>query len=119
MLVWTARLAAVAVVLLLVLMASEGHGGGPAGWREWGYLALFPVGFSLCYLAALRWSRAGAMGAIACMIGSQLVIGRTFDATAYVIWALLCLPAVLLLLFHRPGEKPGRSASEGDHSGDT
>ena len=52
------------------------------------------------------------------MVGSQLVIGRTFDATAYVIWALLCLPAVLLLLFHRPGEKPGRSATEGDRSGD-
>lgn len=106
-LTWIARISSLAVVAVLMLMLTGESGAGPDGWREWAYLALFPVGFSLAYLAAWKWPRAGALAALACMALSQLVIWRTFDLEAYLAWAALCVPAVLFLLSKAFSGAPG------------
>ena len=96
-LTWAARLTSLGLVAVLTLALIAESAAGPSGWREWAYLGFFPVGFSIAYLAAWRWPRAGALFALACMFASQLVIARTFDLQAYIVWAILCVPALLFL----------------------
>ena len=95
---WIARLSALGVVLLLGTMTLGEWGSGPAGVREWAYLALFPLGFSVAYLLGWRWPLAGGWAALASMALSLLVIGRVFDPQAYAVWAMLCAPGVLYIL---------------------
>jgi hypothetical protein len=94
---WSAKLLATAVAGLLILVMFTESGNGPQGPREWAYLAFFPVGFSIGYL--LGWWRPllGGVVAIACMVASHFAIGRTYDAHAYLIWAVLCIPGVMLI----------------------
>ncbi len=101
LLTWTARVTSLGVIGALALVLTGENGGGPAGWQEWLYLALFPVGFSIAYLAAWKWPRQGALAALACMVLSQVVIWRTFDLQAYLVWAVLCIPALLFLFSAR------------------
>jgi cytochrome b561 len=91
---WIARIAALAVVAFLLMLAT-GEGGAPRGASEWLYLAFFPFGFSIAYLLGLRWPLHGGAASLACMALSLIVIGRTFDVQAYVIWGLLCVPGLL------------------------
>lgn len=93
---WIARLSSLLVVALLMVLVTGENGAGPEG-REWFYLALFPFGFSIAYLAAWRWPVAGGLAALACMLVSQWVIQRTFDFQTYLIWAVMCIPAILFL----------------------
>ena len=94
---WIARITSIPVILLLVLMVTGEEAAKPAG-AEWIYLALFPFGFSLGYLAGWRWPLWGGIISLACMAISQIVTGRVFDSTAYLIWAVFCVPGVLFIL---------------------
>lgn len=108
---WIGRLTGVlAIVPLLMILVGE-SGSGPAGAREWIYLALFPLGFSAGYLLGWRWPVAGGGLSLACMVASLIVINRTFGADAYLIWALLCVPGALLVLAGMMLREP-RSAPE-------
>ena len=74
-----ARLAGTAALVPLMLIAFGERGTGPAGPREWIYLALFPFGFSIGYLLAWRWPLLGGWMSLICMALSLIVIGRVFD----------------------------------------
>ena len=74
---WVARLAAIAALVPVLLILFGEPGSGPAGVREWVYLALFPIGFSIGYLLGWRWPLFGGCFSLACMVLSLLVIGRT------------------------------------------
>jgi hypothetical protein len=73
-------------------------GTGPAGLREWVYLALFPFGFSVGYLLGWRWPLLAGCVSLACMAASQVVIGRVFPVGPYLIWGVLSVPGVLYVL---------------------
>jgi hypothetical protein len=87
----------VALVPVLLILIGE-PGSGPASVREWVYLALFPLGFSLGYLLGWRWPLFGGCLSLACMALSLVVIGRTFDLRAYLIWGILSVPGILYVL---------------------
>src|SRR5262245_51405687 len=97
LMLWAARLGSIgAIVPLLMILVGE-PGTGPADVREWIYLAFFPIGFVFGYLIAWRWPVAGGVMSLACMAASLAVIGRTFPASAYLIWAALGGPAGLFV----------------------
>ena len=95
---WIARLGAVAAIVPLLMILVGEPGTGPAGLRGWVYLALFPLGFSLGYLIGWRWPIAGGCISLVCMIASLLIIGRSFPASAYAIWGALCVPGILYIV---------------------
>jgi hypothetical protein len=95
---WVARLTALAAIVPLLLILVGEPGTGPAGPAGWIYLALFPIGFSLGYLIGWRWPIVGGGISIACMVASLLLIGAGFPARAYVIWSILSLPGILYIL---------------------
>jgi hypothetical protein len=100
-LLWVARLAGLAAIVPLMLIVFGESGAGPQGLRAWVYLALFPFGFSAGYLLALRWPVFGGALSLACMVASQIVLGRTFGLEPYLVWTVLSLPAVLLIVAGR------------------
>ncbi|MEZ4379629.1 MAG: hypothetical protein R3B35_15235 [Gemmatimonadales bacterium] len=94
---WAARLGGLAAIVPLMLIVVGESGTGPDGVREWLYLALFPFGFSAGYL--LGWLRPllGGVLSLACMAASLALIGRGVDTQAYLVWGVLCIPAVLFV----------------------
>lgn len=97
---WIARISTIPVIILLSMMVVGGiveGEGRPVGFREWAYLALFPMGFTLSYVLGWVKPLAGGVTSLTCMVLSQLVIGRVFDFQAYVIWGALCVPGILLV----------------------
>src|SRR5690242_4727691 len=82
-LLWVARLAGLATIVPLMLIVFGESGTGPQGLRAWVYLALFPFGFSLGYLLALRWPVFGGVFSLACMVASLAVLGRMFGLEPY------------------------------------
>jgi hypothetical protein len=97
-LLWAARLAGTAVVVLLMLVVIRESGTGPSGVRECTYLALFPFGFSVGYLLGWRWPLVAGWVSLGCMAASQIVLGRVFPIGPYVVWGILSLPGVLYVL---------------------
>ena len=97
-LLWIARVSALAAIVPLMQIAFGEPGSGPSGPRETIYLALFPFGFSIGYLLGWRWPRLGGWLSLACMAGSLLVIDRNYDFSAYLYWAVLCVPGVLYVV---------------------
>jgi hypothetical protein len=97
-LLWIARLTAIAAIVPLMLIVFGETGSGPAGPREWAYLALFPFGFSAGYLLGWRWPLVGGCISLACMAASLVVIGRTFGIGPYIIWGVLCVPGILYII---------------------
>jgi hypothetical protein len=97
-LLWIARITGIAAIVPLMLIFFGEPGSGPAGAREWIYLALFPFGFAAGYLLGWRWPIAGGCLSLACMAASLMVIGRTFGLGAYLIWGMLCIPGILFVL---------------------
>jgi hypothetical protein len=95
---WIARLSAIAAIIPLMLIVFGESGSGPAGAREWIYLALFPFGFSIGYLLGWRWPLVGGCISLACMVASLIVIQRTFGLSAYLYWAILCVPGILYVI---------------------
>src|SRR5687768_12267862 len=95
---WIARLAGIAAIVPLMLIVFGEPGSGPAGAREWVYLALFPFGFSAGYLLGWRWPLLGGCVSLACMAASLAVIGRVFGLGAYLIWGALSVPGVLYVI---------------------
>ena len=71
---------------------------GPRDLRDWAYLALMPFGFAAGYL--LGWTRPALGGcfALTCMAASLVVAGSAFGWQAYLVWAVLCVPAVLFII---------------------
>jgi hypothetical protein len=92
---WIARLTGIAAIVPLMLIVFGESGSGPAGPREWLYLALFPFGFSAGYLLGWRWPLAGGIISLACMAASLVVIGRILGPGPYLIWGLLSVPGFL------------------------
>jgi hypothetical protein len=97
-LVWIARLGGIAAIVPLMLIVFGERGSGPAGVREWVYLALFPFGFAAGYLLGWRLPLVGGCVSLACMAASLIVIQRTFDWKAYATWGVLCLPGILYVI---------------------
>ena len=95
---WIARLAGIAAIVPLMLIAFGERGTGPSGWREWVYLALFPCGFSAGYLLGWRWPLFGGCISLASLVASLVVIDRTFDWGPYMMWGALSIPGVLYLI---------------------
>jgi hypothetical protein len=95
---WFARLSAIAVLVPILQILVGEPGTGPANVREWIYLALFPIGFSTGYLIGWRWPITGGTISLACMVLSLVVIGRSFGPSAYLIWAVLCIPGALYVV---------------------
>ena len=95
---WIARLGSIAALVPVLLILFGEPGTGPAGFREWVYLALFPIGFSIGYLLGWRWPLFGGCLSLACMALSLVVIGRTFDLRAYLIWGILSVPGIFYVL---------------------
>lgn len=95
---WVARLAGTLAIVPLMLAVFGESGSGPAGPREWAYLALFPFGFSLGYLLGWRWPLLAGCVSLGCLAASLVVIGRTFPPGAYLIWGILALPGILYVL---------------------
>ena len=95
---WIARLLGTAAIVPLMLIAFGEPGTGPAGPREWVYLALFPYGFSLGYLLGWRWPLLAGCLSLGCLVASLIVIGRVFSPGAYLTWGALGLPGVLYLV---------------------
>ncbi len=98
---WIAGISGMALVLLLLAMATGDDAGEPSGVAERVYLAFFPVGFSIGLL--LGWWRPllGGTISIACMVLSQVTmvaIGRVFPLSAYMIWGVLCVPGALFVI---------------------
>lgn len=109
-LLWLARLGGAAAIVPLMLIVFGESGTGPAGVREWVYLALFPFGFSAGYLLGWKWPLLGGRVSLACMALSLVVAGRLFGLQAYAIWAVLSVPGVLYLL---AGSKLRAAAAHG------
>ena len=97
-LLWIARLSGTAAVLPLMLIAFGEPGSGPAGTRDWVYLALFPFGFSAGYLLGWRWPLFGGSVSLACMATSLVVAGRIFEMRPYLIWGVLSVPGILYVM---------------------
>jgi hypothetical protein len=97
-LLWVARLGAIAALVPVLLILVGEPGTGPAGVREWVYLALFPIGFSIGYLLGWRWPVFGGCLSLACMAVSLIVIGRTFGLSAYLFWGILSVPGILYVI---------------------
>lgn len=97
-LLWIARWTGTAAIVPLMLIVFGEPGTGPAGLREWVYLALFPFGFSVGYLLGWRWPLLAGCVSLACMAASQVVIGRVFPVGPYLIWGVLSVPGVLYVL---------------------
>jgi hypothetical protein len=97
-LLWVARLGAIAAIIPVLLILVGEPGTGPAGIREWVYLALFPIGFSIGYLVGWRWPVFGGCLSLACMVVSLIVIGRTFGLSAYLYWGILSVPGILYVI---------------------
>jgi hypothetical protein len=97
-LLWSARLAGTFAVVPLMLIVFGEPGSGPAGAREWVYLALFPFGFSAGYLLGWRWPLLGGCVSLACMATSLVVTGRVFGWQPYLIWGALSVPGVLYVI---------------------
>jgi hypothetical protein len=97
-LLWIARLTAVAAIVPLMMIVFGESGSGPAGPREWIYLALFPFGFSAGYLLGWRWPLLGGCISLVCMAASLVVIGRPFAIEPYIIWSVLCVPGILYII---------------------
>jgi hypothetical protein len=95
---WVARLGAIAALVPVLLILVGEPGTGPAGIREWVYLALFPIGFSLGYLLGWRWPLVGGGLSLACMAASLIVIGRFIAWGPYLIWSILSIPGVLYVI---------------------
>jgi hypothetical protein len=95
---WVARLSALAALAPLMLIVFGERGNGPAGAREWIYLALFPFGFAAGYLLGWRWPLAGGCISLACLAASLMVINRTFALGAYLTWGVLSVPGVLYVI---------------------
>jgi hypothetical protein len=95
---WIARLAGIAAIVPLMLIAFGERGTGPSGAREWVYLALFPFGFSTGYLLGWRWPLLGGCLSLACLSASLVIIDRTFDWRPYLMWGVLSIPGVLYLI---------------------
>ena len=95
---WVARLSAIAALVPVLLILVGEPGTGPASAREWVYLALFPIGFSIGYLLGWRWPLMGGCLSLACMAASLLVIGRIIGLSAYVYWGILSLPGILYVI---------------------
>ena len=96
LLLWIARITALAALLPLFLVVT-GEGGEPTA-AEWVYLAFFPFGFSAGYLIGWRWPLVGGCVSLGCMAVSLLVTGRVFDWTTYMIWGVLSVPGVLYVI---------------------
>src|SRR5262247_4480494 len=92
LLLWIARLGATVAIVPLMLIVFGESGSGPAGAREWVYLALFPFGFSAGYLLGWRWPLLGGCVSLACMALSQVVIGRVLGWEPYLVWGMLSVP---------------------------
>jgi hypothetical protein len=97
-LLWIARLAGTAAVVPLMLIVFGEYGTGPAGVRDWVYLALFPFGFSAGYLLGWRWPLLAGCVSLACMAMSLVVIGRIFGVGPYLIWGVLSVPGILYII---------------------
>jgi|RhiMethySRZTD1v2_1073278.scaffolds.fasta_scaffold1892189_1 hypothetical protein len=97
-LLWIARLAAIAALVPLLQIAFGEPGEGPRDAREAIYLVLFPFGFGLGYLLAWRWPVFGGCMSLVCITTSLVVIGRVFDGQAYLIWAVVSVPGVLFVI---------------------
>jgi hypothetical protein len=97
-LLWIARLGAIAALVPVLLILFGEPGSGPAGIREWAYLTLFPIGFSVGYLLGWRWPLVGGCLSLACMVASLVVIGRTFGLSAYLYWGILSVPGILYVI---------------------
>ena len=97
-LLWIARLGAVAAIVPLLLILTGERGAGPSGAREWVYLALFPVGVSAGYVLAWRYPVAGGCFSLICLAVSLVVIGKTFPLGAYLMWGVLALPGLLFVV---------------------
>ncbi len=95
---WIARLTAIAAIVPLMLIVFGENGTGPAGPRGWIYLALFPFGFSSGYLAGWRWPIAGGAFSLACLVASLLVMNRMLPWQPYLIWGVLSIPGILYLV---------------------
>ncbi len=93
-----ARVTGIAALVPVLLILFGEPGSGPAGMREWVYLALFPIGFSIGYLLGWRWPVFGGCFSLACMAASLLVIGRTFGLSAYLYWGILSVPGILYVI---------------------
>ncbi len=114
MTLWVARLGATVVIVPLMLIVFGEPGSGPAGAKEWIYLALFPFGFSAGYLIGWRWPLLGGCVSLACMALSLVVMGRVFDWPDYAIWFVLSVPGVLYVI---AGSKLRGAAGESDGPG--
>ena len=97
-LLWLARFAGTAAVVPLLLIVFGEPGAGPAGARDWLYLALFPFGFSAGYLLGWRRPLLAGCVSLACLAASLVVAGRVFTPEAYLIWGVLSLPGILYVL---------------------
>jgi hypothetical protein len=97
-LLWVARLTGTAAIVPLMLIVFGEPGSGPAGAREWAYLALFPFGFSAGYLLGWRWPLLAGCVSLSCMAASQVVLGRAFGWGPYLVWGALCVPGALYIL---------------------
>ena len=95
---WIARIGGLLAIVPLMMILFGEPGRGPSGPREWTYLALFPVGFAAGYLLGWRWPVFGGGFSLACMAVSLVIVGRVFDAGAYAIWAVLCIPGILYVV---------------------
>ena len=95
---WIARLTGLAAIVPLMFIVFGEPGSGPAGAREWVYLALFPFGFSVGYLLGWRWPLFGGCLSLACMAASLIVVQRTFGWEPYLIWGVLSLPGLLFVI---------------------
>jgi Kef-type K+ transport system membrane component KefB len=97
-LLWIARFASIAALIPVLLILIGEAGSGPASVREWIYLALFPIGFSLGYLLGWQWPLFGVFFSLGCMVLSLLVIGRILGFSPYLYWVILSVPGVLYVL---------------------
>src|SRR5688572_33228078 len=97
-LLWIARLGSIAALVPVLLILVGEPGSGPASVREWIYLALFPIGFSLGYLLGWRWPLFGGCFSLACMVLSLVVIGRILGFSPYLYWAVLSVPGILFVI---------------------
>ena len=97
-LLWIARIFALAIVAVLIVMTIGEPGDRALTLGEWAYLFFFPFGFSVGYLLGWRWPLLGGTISLVCMAVSIVVIGRIFGWEAYVMWAMLSAPGVLYVL---------------------
>ncbi len=96
-LLWTTRIVATLIVVLMAFMLI-GDAGNPPTSDEILLLALFPVGMCVGYVVAWRWPLVGGSISVACIVIFLMTLGEAETSMVGIV-SMLGIPGILFILY--------------------